>query len=650
MTLFKQMMIAVASFVLIIFVAVAYLNFNSLNSYINNQLGTNARHTANSMGLAIKSVAEFQDPSAIETIINSMFDSGYYQMIRFDDVDGKVVAESKQKPIVDGIPTWFINFAKFEAPIESSEVISGWSKFGTLYVQSNPGLAYYELYMNMKDVFYTLIGMLSAALVVTYLGLKIIFAPLMKVQDQAEAILDNKFIIQDKIPFTTDMRQMVLAMNSMVNKVKDVFEREAKTLDKYQELLYKDSMSGLYNRRYFQTKFNEYASSEEYSRGSMMLVSFKELINLKRTLGFEKWQSMILKIAELLASVSTQSKYSVTLCRLNENDFALIIPSASSSGLGELASNIMVNTSKMFETFGVLPDECEANAAIVDYEHGMDLKTLLTTADVTLAGARSAGNFEYKIHKDNSNTLILGKEKYKDLILDSMANDKFKFAGQNVIGEGLDFTQCELFLRLVDSEGNWQMASYFMPMVSELDFGAQLDLHVLNRVAKMLQSTNLLPNDCIAINLGKELLLTNDSLNKLDSVLKKLQQVMKNKIYIEIPNKDDISIQNIEILYTKLKGYNIGFGIDHFGLDAKSIDKLKVVSPDYVKIQAANLIDFFSDKSTEHTKYSLDTILKSKNIKLIAIGVETEEQKQALLGFGIQIMQGNYIGNTINIG
>ncbi|BCX79004.1 LapD/MoxY N-terminal periplasmic domain-containing protein [Campylobacter sp. 19-13652] len=648
MTLFKQMMIAVGSFVLLIFVAVAYLNFNSLNSYINAQLGTNARHTANSMGLAIKSVAEFQDPSAIETIINSMFDSGYYQMIRFDDIDGKTVAESKQLPVIDGIPSWFISFAKFEAPVESSEIMSGWSKFGTLYVQSNPGLAYYELYTNMKDVFYTLLIMMAVALVATYLGLKIILAPLARVQDQAEAILDNKFIIQEKIPFTTDMRQMVLAMNSMVSKVKDVFEREAKTLDKYQELLYKDSMSGLYNRRYFQTKFSEYASSEEYSSGVMLLVSFKELINLKKTLGFEKWQSLVLKIAEMLNNASSESKYSATLCRLNENDFALLIPSASAESLQGLAAGIMKRTAAMFGTFGIGDGECEANAVIVDYKHGGDLKTLLTTADVTLASARAAGNYEYRTYKDGSNTLILGKEQYKDLIINSMKNDKFKFASQKVISEDGSFTQEELYLRLVDDEGRWQMAGYFMPMVNELDFGRELDIYVLERVAKMVLN-GAFASIPVAVNLGKDLLVSTDALNKLDVILKQLS-LTKHKIYIEIPNKDDISLQNIEVLDKKLKENSLGFGIDHFGLDAKSIDKLKVISPDYVKIQAANLIDFFSDNTTEHTKRSLDVILESKGIKLVAIGVENEEQKQKLISFGISIMQGNYIDNTKNVG
>lgn len=52
------------------------------------------------------------------------------------------------------------------------------------------------------------------------------------------------------MPFTTEFRSATVAMNAMVSKVKDIFERENETLVKYQELLYKDAETKLYNRRY----------------------------------------------------------------------------------------------------------------------------------------------------------------------------------------------------------------------------------------------------------------------------------------------------------------------------------------------------------------------------------------------------------------
>ncbi|WP_169779689.1 bifunctional diguanylate cyclase/phosphodiesterase [Campylobacter curvus] len=649
MTLFKQIMLAVIAFGIVIFMAVGYLNFKSLNNYINDQLGENARHTANSLGLALKPIIDPDDMSMAETMINSMFDSGRYQLIKLEDVDGKILIESSQPTQAMGVPEWFFKFAKFEAPIAQSEIMTGWTKFGTLYVQGSTALAYNELYSNIKNIFEFLLAMIAVSLVVSYFGLKSIFKPLLKVQNQAEAILDNKFLIQDKIPFTTDLRQMVLAMNSMVKKVEDIFEREAATLNKYQELLYKDGMSGAYNRRFFQTKFSEYLASEEYSRGAIVLISFKELVNLKKILGFEKWQSFIIKIAQILKSCVDESKFNAVIARLNDNDFALLMPSVDPQSITGLTEKIMDEMKKTYQHFAINENEYPANAAIVDYEPKSQIGTLLTTADVTLANARLEGNFTYKIFKDSTNALIMGKEKYRDLISKSMQNDMFKFASQKVTSSDDKFEQYELYLRLVDDEGKWQMASYFMPMVNELDLGAALDLHILNRIAQILPS-KILPDGSLAINLGKEILNSDENFYKLEAVLKKISASSKFKNYIEIPNKDDISLQSVIKLTNKLKEFGFGFGFDHFGLDAKSIERLKELNPDYVKIQAANIIDFFSENGSAQTRQSLEVIMNSKDIKLVAIGVENEEQKKKLLELGIMNMQGIYIDEIKNIG
>ncbi len=527
--------------------------------------------------------------------------------------------------------------------------MTGWTKFGTLYVQGSTALAYNELYSNIKNIFEFLLAMIAVSLVVSYFGLKAIFKPLLKVQNQAEAILDNKFLIQEKIPFTTDLRQMVLAMNSMVKKVEDIFEREAATLNKYQELLYKDGMSGAYNRRFFQTKFSEYLASEEYSRGAIVLISFKELVNLKKILGFEKWQSFIIKIAQILKSCVDESKFNAVIARLNDNDFALLMPSVDPQSVTGLTEKIMDEMKKTYQHFAINENEYPANAAIVDYEPKSQIGTLLTTADVTLANARLEGNFTYKIFKDSTNALIMGKEKYRDLISKSMQNDMFKFASQKVASSDDKFEQYELYLRLVDDEGKWQMASYFMPMVNELDLGAALDLHILNRIAQILPS-KILPDGSLAINLGKEILNSDENFYKLEAVLKKISASSKFKNYIEIPNKDDVSLQSVIKLTNKLKEFGFGFGFDHFGLDAKSIERLKELNPDYVKIQAANIIDFFSENGSAQTRQSLEVIMNSKDIKLVAIGVENEEQKKKLLELGIMNMQGIYIDEIKNIG
>ncbi|WXG60621.1 hypothetical protein VB002_03180 [Campylobacter concisus] len=75
---------------------------------------------------------------------------------------------------------------------------------------------------------------------------------------------------------------------------------------------------------FFKLKFSEYLASEEYSSGVASLVSFKDLAGLKGVLGFEKWQSVIIKIAQILQEKSTENDQNAIVARLNDNDFILL--------------------------------------------------------------------------------------------------------------------------------------------------------------------------------------------------------------------------------------------------------------------------------------------------------------------------------------
>lgn len=643
MTLLKQIMLAIISFMLLIFVAVGILNFSTINNYIVSQLGTNAKHTANSLGLAIASVTNPKDLSGAQTMINSVFDSGYYSMIKLTGLDGETLIESSQPLVVNSVPKWFVNNVKLEAPVAQSEIMIGWNKFGTLHVQSNTGIAYYELYNIVQNVFYVLLAMSITALLISYLGVKAIFIPLKKVQKQAEAILQNSFILQEKIPFTVDVRQIVLAMNVMITRVKDVFEQSAKTLSKYEELLYKDEQTVLFNRRYLQNNFKEYISSEEYSSGAASMITCKDLRDLKQEIGFNGQQKLIKSIA----SIISQNALGMLRARLNEDDFIIVSPNLTTQNAKNLTDKILLTIKEEFIKFNVDMDKHPVFAAIVPYGPKTPLKDVLTTADITLARAKEGKNFASLIYKSDKE-IVLGKEQYKELIETSLKNGMFKFAGQKVESDFAELVHRELYIRLVDSEGRWQIASYFMPMVNEIKMTVEIDLYVLNKFADMLRG-GMLEKMQYAINLGKDILSSAQHFNEFENALKKIKQYASAKIYIEIPNKDDIDTAVLVGFHQRLRSLGFGFGLDHFGFDAKSIERLSAVNPDYVKIPAANLIDFLGGEASEQRSW-FEAMMMSRGVKIIATGVENDEQKQNLQNLQINSMQGILISEIENIG
>ncbi|MDD4884499.1 LapD/MoxY N-terminal periplasmic domain-containing protein, partial [Sulfuricurvum sp.] len=298
MSLFKQMAIMLSLFLGIILISVMILNFKSATEFVQNQLYTDAKNTAHSLGLSLSKVADPSDTSSMETMINAIYDSGYYQRIRLVDVEGKEIYTRENDVRVIDVPQWFIQWVPIQNATATSDIMIGWSRFGTLEVSGHTGNAYRQLYSTLIDLSQTFLMIGAVVFGLLYLLLSLSLKSLKRIRDQAKAIIDNEFIIEKKIPFTTEFRSVTVAMNAMVEKVRDIFERENETLRRYHELLYKDAETKLNNRRYLTAKLPDYLQSDaSLSSGVYVMVSIDDIDRLKREKGYERYSKLITHLA-----------------------------------------------------------------------------------------------------------------------------------------------------------------------------------------------------------------------------------------------------------------------------------------------------------------------------------------------------------------
>ena len=145
MTLFKQISLILSLFLVVVLMTVMWLNFKTANDFVQNQLYTDAQDTATSLGLSLSSVADFSDLSTVETMMNAVFDRGYFEVIELNDMDGKELLSMRNEIIIKNVPSWFVNIIELEAPSASVLISDGWIPFGELTVKSNPGHAYIQL-------------------------------------------------------------------------------------------------------------------------------------------------------------------------------------------------------------------------------------------------------------------------------------------------------------------------------------------------------------------------------------------------------------------------------------------------------------------------------------------------------------------------
>ena len=84
------------------------------------------------------------------------------------------------------------------------------------------------------------------------------------------------------------------------------------------------------------------------------------------------------------------------------------------------------------------------------------------------------------------------------------------------------------------------------------------------------------------------------------------------------------------------------FGADNLDL-GQSLQLLQNAEFDYVKINAQTLHDMSQNEMSAGLQ-ALKTITETLGIRIIAVAVDSEAQRDELKAIGISVMQGNFLG------
>lgn len=646
MSLFRQLAIMLTLFLSIILVSVMVLNFKTASEFVQNQLYTDAKNTAHSLGLSLSKVADPQDSSSMDTMINAIFDSGYYQSIKLVDLDGKVVYERHNDMRVSDVPQWFISIVTINNASATSDIMMGWSQFGTLHVSGHTGNAYRQLYSTFIKLIETFLIMGAVVFTLLYILLSISLQSLKRIRNQAQAIIDNQFIFEDKIPFTTEFRSVAVAMNATVGKVKDIFERENETLRRYHELLYKDSETKLYNRRYLISKLPDYLQADTSNCvGMYALCSFDELDRFKKEFGYEAYHHLMVKFSTALTTQFATSPSSM-IARLNESDFFVVLPTQTLSELHRYMSQIMEQIEVyLTQEYEVSKEYLLLGCALGNYSEKDTLKSLFSRADYSVTQAKLRSNFAIDVAKEEEDALVLGREEWRQELLLSLEESRMLLAFQSVVhfdGEQSDVLHEEIFLRLLDREGVIHSAGYFIPVATSLGLVEILDRYMIGKVIKHLSEGGSTAS--MALNLSADFVTKYSNIEWLKEQLSNFSRHHNTSLWFEVSNSIALSeidaVKNISLL---VKSFGHRFGIDHFAIPESGAGYLQVIRPDYVKSNAAYLSDMMIDKESGNSRESLNNLVKSLGISMIAMMIENKEEMDELRKLGLTNFQGSFV-------
>lgn len=641
MSLFKQIVMIMSLF----FVLILIVNFRSATGLIQNQFDNNAKNTARSLAISLSKVTDLSEISTMKTIVNTVYDSGNYPQIRLVDAEGKELYSRKTDFCSSDVPQWFVEMVSLHTASASNDIMKGSSRFGRLEVHYFAPSAYHSLYSTLRYTVQLFLVIVFTLLLTLFALLFVNLKSLKRIQEQAEGIIDNEFIIEKNVPITTEFRSAMRAMNTMVEKVKEIFERENDTLRRYHELLYKDSESKLHNRRYLTAKLPDYLQSDSsLSSGVYVMVSLNEIDRLKRQNGYERYSILIGALSEALNKHLGSFRHAL-IARLNESDFFAVLPACEINEISHQIEHITAHMHEVIEEMDShLFEYLVIGCGIGTYSENDTLKSLFSRADHTVSQSKLCRKFVVD-SKESDASLVLGREEWRDELLKSLNESRMLLAFQSVVEQRIDTLNViheEIFLRLLDKEGAIHSAGYFIPIATNLGLVDTLDRYMIEKVFKHIQEHN--PLTPLALNLSSDFVKNHANIQWLREQLESFHRNNDLVLWFEVSNTTALHDLNaVATISAMVKMFGYYFGIDHFALPEAGAHYLQAIRPDYVKSNSAYLQDMMLDQSSGKSRDSFNKIIRSLGISIIAINIEDALDIERVKMLGIERFQGSYI-------
>ncbi|RPJ16708.1 MAG: EAL domain-containing protein [Desulfobacteraceae bacterium] len=642
MTLYRQLIIFTLVLFFILFAGTWYAKLNSTRSFLTNQLESHAQDTATSLGLSVSQHVIKDDMPSVESMINAVFDRGYYEIIQLVDTNQKVMLELVQSVKIENVPPWFIRWIPLETPEASANVMSGWIQAGTIVVKSHPGYAYKTLWEDMLKTTLWFIACGIFVLIAGGYGLRLLLRPLVLVERQADAICKKEYELQEHVPWTKELRRVVEAMNRMTNKVKEMFEEQVTQAEGLRERSYHDPVTGLGNRRYFDTQITARLDRRDsVTKGILLLIKLNDLDKLNQLKGFQSGDEFLKRAATLLLE-ATGHHPSCALARLTGGDFGIFLPDAPPWDAESIAGTLAGKLSQIAAEQMAITDNI-AYVGAATYEATTTLGRLLSEADLALTEARQKGPNGWSVRAISKETekAPMGQQQWKSMLEKALGERRISLDAQPVVKttDRDHLLHLEIFSRIILEDSKLLSAGVFMPLAERLKLVSSIDRIVIEEVM-LLDSRNLSVGN-IAVNVSPASLQDDSFLQWLQSSLKTLPRTAPRIIF---EFSEFSAVQNLSLVknFSKLvREYGHSMGLDHYGQSFSNLVYLKSMRPDYVKIDRAYTGELKEDESDSRFFIgSLCSVAHSIDIKVIAEGVETEQQWQILKELNIDAIQG----------
>ena len=395
-----------------------------------------------------------------------------------------------------------------------------------------------------------------------------------------------------------------------------------------------DPLTGLYNRKAFSEKLNYRLQTQPNTQIAVLFIDLDGFKTINDSLGHETGDHVI---REASKRIQQNVEPSDLLCRWGGDEFLLAVE--QHDGLLDDAQELIDTISIPYVVDGSKLN-LGATIGIAYYpQHGSQHERIIQRADMAMYNQKRTEKSRVGIFDESLREQLMRELRLRDHLENAIHRHELFLVFQPIIATNTGRIEAVEALLRWQLDGEMIPPDEFIAVAEQYGFIRSIGLWVLGEAClagKRMQKHN--PELGVSVNVSIQQLLDDDFPDEVAATLKRtgfpahsLDLEITESLFAHDKKR---LIENIR----RLKQTGIQVSIDDFGTGYSSLSVMQEFDVDYVKIDRSFI--WSMDTGGRAIVEAVSQIAASFNYKVVAEGVETEEQHRLLTNMGVEYLQG----------
>ena len=629
MSLSKQLLILLSALFLMIFSVNFGLSVNNIKAYMEGEAQNHAQDTATSLGLSLSPYMINSSDPIIKTMASAIFDMGYYREISLEDANNHEFIRLTNDKAVEGVPDWFIHYLPMKLASAKSEISSGWNITGMVHVTVNPAFAYSKLYEQAKTAFYYSLAAFIISMLLLVMLLRLTLRSLQRLNQLALNIAEGRFQTLKVLPWTSEVKNVAISMNTMSQKIEATFAALNHKLQAMGSSLLNDDLTGLCKKSVFETDIMALLS--EHKPAYLLLIKIDSLPALAQEQGSDVIDQLLKAFAEQLQALSNQhTDAGIKSYRFYGGEFAMLVKTDQINRIHDIGQQLTTTLSQLGEKYArsdlahigispISPDCTPENLLESVYE---------AYQQACLIGVNS---YYLRSQTDSARDMVAWKQLVFNRI--DTAAYALTYQGQIHAFANQQLLMEEVFTEVQGEDGQVVAIAPFIAIAEKFEKMLDLDKSVIEKTLQHIQNNAI--RHAVAVNLSTQTIKSSEFRLWLEKLFKSHTVAVKQLVFSFSAYAIAKDVPNFVSFFYTIHQWGGRVMIKRFETQSMSPDLLKQLKPDFVRLARELSHNLNQSQQKQDFVIAMQQLCALLDITLLAENVQEDSDFQTLKTIGI---------------